>query len=79
METGSNLYPGLDIRFIFIFTKSWLLFLWKFSEGFCNFCSRAMLGLGTHDGHVSLMVFELCSVSQFMIFMSLVGVVTGCG
>lgn len=45
----------------------------RFSEGFCHRCCRALLGLGTQDIHVSLTVFGLCSVFEFMISMSLVG------
>lgn len=45
----------------------------NFLGGFCHRCFRAQLGLRTHDIHVSRKIFGLCSVSEFMVFMSLVG------
>ena len=38
----------------------------------CHCCFRALLGSGTHEIHVSLRVFGLCSVSDIKL-MSLVG------
>lgn len=45
----------------------------QFLGGVLPCCFQALLGLGTHAIHGSLRVFGLCSFSEYIIYMSLVG------